>query len=348
MRVDIKSFGQYQGENYDEIFITSQDGIQISFSNLGARINRWGIQVRQDVYEQIILGHENATEVFESGSYYGATVGRVAGRIARGEVTLSGKKIHLEKNKGMHHLHGGHAAMDLAKFDYEIEKNPEGIGIHFYLCEEDGKNGYPGRLNLKVSHFYTFDHTWMIRYEATSDQETLLNLTNHVYFNLNGNNQTSIENHYLQVLSDYYMPLDIENIPLGTLTSVEGTAFDLRRPRRLQEVLTMPEPDFIFTKGYDHPFLLDQGEGVKARLLLKENERLIEVETDQSAVVIYSHGYTPNIQTVWGNPIMPKSGLTFECQNLPDAIHHKLRGDTRLNPGEVYRQTTKYRLKKRN
>lgn len=344
MQVKVVPFGAYGGEAYDEIVITTDDGVQIAFSNLGARINRWGIKQTDGQFEQIILGHQDASEVFASNSYYGATIGRVAGRIANGEIKIGGKEYQLGRNNGAHHLHGGNFAMDLAKFDYEVEVEPKRVGVHFTLKEEEGRNGYPGDLKLKVSHYYTDCHTWTIQYEATSSQPTLINLTNHVYFNLNGNNQASIENHTLQVAASYYMPVGSDHLPLGFLGKVDGTAFDLRQPSCIKNKLTSPEPSFAFTKGYDHPFILDHHDGKQACLSLRDGQRMIEVETDQVAIVIYSHGYIPNLEKVWGNPLQSGSGIAFECQNLPDAIHHQLEGDTIIEPGQVYEQVTHYHL----
>lgn len=344
MNVEIKSFGEYQGKKYDEIFITNDQGTQISFSNLGARINRWGIEQEDGHYEQIILGHPDAQEVFTSGSYYGATIGRTAGRINQGRFTLNGKEIQLPRNNGENHLHGGFEGLDLEIFDYTIEENDQEVRVIFSLVDPDGHNEYPGTLTLQVVHTYNQQNEWTIEYTATTDQPTLFNPTNHVYFNLNGDNRQSIENHLVQLKASRYMSLETTTIPTGHLEAVEGTVFDLRQATRLGDRLTANEPQFDFTKGYDHPFVIDEGAEVSAIIDLPERQRRIEMTTDEVAVVVYAHGYPVNVDTVWNQPLKQFAGITLETQNLPNAIHNPHFGDTVLSPGETYQSKTTYRL----
>lgn len=345
MEVSVKSFGQYQGVDYDEIFITNQQGTQISFSNLGARINRWGILQPSGEYEQIILGHQNAQEVFESASYYGATIGRVAGRIELGKATINGESIQFAKNNGENHLHGGFEGFDLQKFDYKIIEQAEQVCVEFSLYDVAGHNHYPGNLSLKVTFIYNEANEWTVEYEAVTDAPTLFNPTNHVYFNLNGDNEQSIENHYLQVASQRYMPLKSDTMPVGSLESVEDTVFDLREPVLLSKRVRADEPQFAYTKGYDHPWLLEKvADKAHATIALPAKNRKIEMVTSEVAVVIYTHGYLTNIDKIWQQPLKAFAGITLETQNLPNAINNPLFGDTVLLPGEVYTSRTTYKL----
>lgn len=345
MKVEVKSFGSYQGVEYNEIFITNSQGTQISFSDLGARINRWGIESSQGTYEQIILGHQNAEEIFTSKSYYGATIGRIAGRIELGKAEILGKEIQLDTNNGANHLHGGFDGFDLQKFDYVIHEAPESVTVEFDYLDLDGHNQYPGNLSLKVLFTYNEDNEWTLEYQATTDQPTLFNPTNHVYFNLNGDNSASVENHLLQVASQKYMPLKNDTIPLGTLEPVEGSVFDLRQPVLLSERLTASEPQFEYTKGYDHPWLIDKSLSIPhASITLPEKGRRIEMFTDEVAVVIYAHGYLTNIESIWHHSLEPFAGITLETQNLPNAINNPIYGDTILIPGSKFNSKTTYKL----
>lgn len=344
MKVEVRSFGEYQGKQYDEIVITNDNGTQISFSDLGARINRWGIQKEDGEYEQIILGHQNAEEVFTSGSYYGATIGRVAGRINQGKITIENECYQLERNNGDNHLHGGFDGLDLQRFDYTIEEAEQEVKIKFYYKDVAGHNNYPGNLDLTVIHSYNQNNEWKIQYHASTDEATLFNPTNHVYFNLNGDNQQTIENHYLQIASNCYLPLKSDTIPTGVISEVDNTVFDVRKATLLSERLLAEEPQFDYTKGYDHPFIIDKNETIHAVVSLPEKNRRIEMVTDEIAVVVYSHGYPVNIDTIWKNPLRQFAGITLETQNLPNAIHEKHFGDTILYPGQDYRSETIYRL----
>lgn len=344
MQVTVESFGTYQNQSYDEIMITTDNGVQISFSNLGARINRWGIEVAEGEYEQIILGHQNAAEVFESGSYYGATIGRVAGRIEKGLFYIGQESYQLEVNNGTNHLHGGKEGLDLAKFDYEIVQEEDEVHIRFMYRDKHGHNGYPGNMDISVTHTYTRQNEWRIKYEATTDQTTLFNPTNHVYFNLNGNNSRDILNHYLQIDSKMYLPLESDMIAYEGGKTVENTVFDFRIPVKLSERLCANEPQFDYTKGLDHPFILESENGVKARISLPCKQRVIEMETQEEAVVVYTHGYLPNINTIWGNPLRQFAGITLETQQVPNAINRTYKGDSILTPDHPYQSCTVYRL----
>ncbi|MBF6625053.1 galactose mutarotase [Aerococcaceae bacterium zg-BR9] len=344
MKVEIKSFGSYQGIDYDEILITNQQGVQIGFSSLGARINRWGIQKDSGDYEQIILGHNTAADVFESGSYYGSTVGRVAGRIEMGQFTIDDQEYQLPLNNGANHLHGGPHSIDEQLFDYTIEESENEVRVVFTFVDSDGKNGYPGELHLTVVHSFNEQNEWRISYEATTNQATLFNPTNHVYFNLNGDNNKPALNHTLKVNSSRYLPLKEDTTPVGPIESVEQTVFDLRQPRLLADCVEADEPQFVYTKGFDHPFILDKTEDIHAELYCADTKRRIVMTTDEVAVVIYTHGYLVDIDEIWGNPLVPFAGITLETQNVPGATMYSYFGDTVLRPDEVYRSSTMYRL----
>ncbi|MBS4461610.1 MULTISPECIES: aldose epimerase family protein [unclassified Facklamia] len=344
MKVEVKPFGTFQEQQYDEILITNQQGVQIGFSNLGARINRWGIQTNSGEYEQIILGHNTASDVFESGSYYGSTVGRVAGRIEKGQFSIDGENYQLPLNNGANHLHGGPNSIDEQLFDYTIEEFADEVRIVFTLVVPDGKNGYPGELRLTVIHSFNEQNEWRVTYEATTDKATLFNPTNHVYFNLNGDNKKPATNHTLKVNSSRYLPLKEDTTPVGPIASVEGTVFDLRQPQLLADCIESAEPQFVFTKGFDHPFVLDKTDSVHAEIYCADTKRRIVMTTDEVAVVIYTHGYLVAIDEIWGHPLEQFAGITLETQNVPGATTYGYFGDTILRPEEVYRSSTMYRL----
>lgn len=346
MKYWVKSFGSFKDEEYSEIYIEHEDVI-ISFSDLGARINRWLIPVNNNTYESIILGHENAEEAFKAKGYcYGATIGRVAGRIGNAEFILEGERYQLEENQSPHHLHGGEEGYDIVKWDYQVVESPSGVSITFSYLDSSSKNGYPGNIMAQVRHTYTQDHEWLIEYKATTDQTTIFNPTNHVYFNLNGDNSASINNHYLSLSADYYAPVSSDGLPLGNLSEVKDTCFDLNKPQLLEKVIKAEDLQIKTQAGLDHPFLLkDPGSfGSVGVLSLPEKNRKIIFFTDQPSLVVYTHNFVEEATDIWGHPLKPYAGIALEAQELPDAINQEQFGNVILRADERYSARTSYQL----
>lgn len=257
MEVNIKEFGRFNDVKYDEIKIENAGKFEISFSNLGARINSWSVPNNDGEMESIILGYESFHHVIESpSSYFGSTIGRVAGRIANSQFQLDGKIYYLAANQGVNHLHGGPDNMAFQKWTHTIDEIENGIQVIFNYLDLDGKNGYPGNLNIEVKHTVTENNEWIIEYTAKTDKKTLFNPTNHVYFNLNGNNKENTENHIIELHADYFLSLGIDNIPTGEVLETEGTSFDLSKGVRYRQLLENDHPQLKQTSGFDHPFIL--------------------------------------------------------------------------------------------
>ncbi|MCI5775302.1 MAG: galactose mutarotase [Aerococcus sp.] len=345
MKYSIHSFGEYHGESYEEIQITNDHGQTIGFSNLGARITRWEVPGNNESNENIILSYADARDVFENHDfYYGATVGRVAGRIANASFAIDHHPYTVDMNDGRNQNHGGRDAMDIAKWAYTISENSENaIAVTFDHTDKAGYNGYPGNLHVQVTHRFDNNNQWVIDYRATTDSPTLCNLTNHVYFNLNGDNQAPITNHVIAIDSHYYLPTQTDSIPVDSYHAVENTAFDLHHGTRYSEILgRFRETDLRQTAGYDHPWLLTHNHDTVASIALPERHRKISVQTDQPNLVVYTHNADEPTHPLQSRSSSRYAGLTFETQVAPDAIHHPNFGNVTLYPGEVYRQSTAF------
>jgi len=290
MEVKVESFGSCNGVDYDEIVIKNEEKFEIRFSNLGARINSWKVSNEEGQLESIILGFDNAAHAFKGAEYfYGATIGRVAGRIDKGSFELEGETYQLPLNDdGKHHLHGGPEGFDLQQWDYEIVENEDKVDIIFTYTDEAGTNGYPGTLAIEVTHTVTAANKWTISYKASTDQTTLFNPTNHVYFNLNGDNQATIENHTIEIDSDNFLPVDDENIPTGKIKQSTGTPFDLKSGESFGDLLEANDEQFNIHQGFDHPFLLNQDKNYQAKISVSEMSRSLYMKTDEPAVVVYT------------------------------------------------------------
>lgn len=346
METIIKSFGRVNGVDFDEIVIQKKDEFKISFSDLGARINSWLVPNEQGGWDNIVLGYNNAQHIFEEeGGNYGATMGRVAGRIADGEFELEGKKYTLPKNDGNNHLHGGNNSFNVKKWDYSIEENDDQVNLHFKFKDEAGTNGYPGNLIVHVTHTVTENNEWIISYQAKTDATTLFNPTNHVFFNLNGNVKETIKNHVIELKADKFIPVNEETLPLGEYASVEGTAFDLRQGQKFDDLLGRNDAQFNIDQGFDHPFILEEEDEYNGVIRLPEGNRQLFFKTEEPTVVIYTMNNPPEQTKIWGQDVETYSGITLETQKEPDAINHPEFSSIVLESNQIYESKTKYWLK---
>lgn len=340
MKVNEQPFGA----GYTEIVIETKQGVRISFVDYGARINQWAVPMPDGTVDQIILGHEDATHARVFRSCYGATIGRVAGRIANGQFRLKERLFRLAQNNGLHHLHGGLDGLDQVKWTYAVQETSHAVSVVFEYTDFAGHNGYPGNVHIRVIHTVTEDNEWRITYEATADDWTLFNPTNHVYINLNGNNRAPIDNHVLYIAADQYVPLDDTMVPYGRLESVAGTPFDLRQPTRYRDCLASNHPQIQQTNGFDHPFVLN-GSSVAATISCPDTNRQIDLRTDRPAVVVFTHNGVDVPLDVWRHPLRPYAGIALETQVIPDAINQPQLGNCVLAPDELFVSTTSYTLR---
>lgn len=346
MDITTRSFGKYKGVEYTEIIVKNDVGDCLIFSDLGARINQWLANDTINQPRSIVIGYDNAEQVFELDSYYyGATVGPVAGRIKDGRFDNKGEMVQLDCNDGKNHLHGGRSSWAFRKWDYSYKVEKGEAIVIFTLVDDDKDSPYPGNVKAEVTYRVTNIHEWYITYRIVSDARTLINPTNHVYFNLNAALDRPIDNHSLYVNAERYLPVDEEHLPTGEKLPVEGTPFDYRTDQILAPWLNANHPQTKgANNGLDHAFELASGDGVKAWLYSPTTHWSIEVFTDQPYLVVYTHNYVDQEGKIAGIPRLKHAGITFETQAAPDAIHHKDFGKVVYEAGEVYESTTCYRL----
>lgn len=341
MDIKIKSYGKYNGVEYDEIFITNDNNVIFAFSNLGARITKLLYPYNGDIYN-LVLGFNTAEEAaLCKDYYYGATIGRVAGRIKAGQFTLDNNVYKLSLNDGGNHLHGGENCFDLSKWEYDIQKYTDKVTVSFYLEDEDGNNGYPGHLKVKVHHTVTNDNQWQIIYEGIADKNTLFDPTNHVYFNLNKEEDTDILNHKLKVNAQYYVPVDKNTLPLNNGETVEGTVFNFTQSQLLSNVLKSDNQQIKLMNGLDHAFIFtDNNSSSNVCLENIDNTIKVKMKTDRPAVVIFTHNKTHE-----NLPLMKKKhvGITLEAQSLPNSINiDSYRNKVILRKDEKFESITTY------
>ena len=332
-----KIIGNYKDEDIYEIRISLDSSTYLSFWSLGARINEFYIEG----IGNIILGYHSVEELLANRSYFfGATIGRVGGRISNASYNIDGKSYKLDKNDGNNHLHGGDKGFDLRNWDFDIEKNKDNIKIIFSLEDKTEANYYPANMKVRVTHTITNEGDWIIDYYATSDADTIFNPTNHVYFNLNAS-KNPITNHYLRVNSNYILETDEDLIPTGKKIDIRSSDLDFSKGKNLGEVLESQDPEIVKNSGLDTAFILNKDEEISLNL---RNDRLsLDVITDRDSLILYSLN---KIDSNSSMDLVKNQGIAIEAQQLPDAINERYFGNIILRKDQEFKCETKYKVRK--
>jgi aldose 1-epimerase len=321
--------------------LSNASGLRVSITEYGAIITDIQAPDREGRLARVALGFDRLERYLAGHPFFGAVAGRVANRIARATFDLEGRTHVLAANNGRNHLHGG-----LKGFDKRIwsSQSLDDSTVEFRLVSEDGEEGYPGRLETQLTCRLNDRNELVTHYLATTDRPTLVNLTNHTYFNLAG--AGDIEGHILELHAAKYTPSDAELIPTGELRDVAGTPFDFRKPHRLGDRMA---DTGLNPPGYDHNFVLDRHghtPALAARLTDPVSGRRLEVLTDQPGVQVYTANFLPDagIECTGGVRFGRHGGVCLETQNFPDAVHQPHFPSPILRPGEVYDRTTIFRF----
>jgi aldose 1-epimerase len=331
-------FGTLDGQKVKAYTLRSAGGAELTCIDYGCIITKINVPDRLGNTENIVLGFDTLEEYLDHSPYFGCVVGRSAGRIKNAAFEIEGVTYHLSKNDGENNLHSGPNGFHHVLWDSAVDKTDNEVKIIFSYFSPDGEEGFPG--NLDVSVIYTFnDHNeLLITYKAISDQKTIVNVTNHSYFNLSGNLKRTVLDHELTLPSDCFFELDDALLPTGRKIPVEGTAFDFRKSRRISEGIELGDPQTVIVGGgIDHPFLLNQ----KGYICLFDgvSGRKLEIETDEPAVVFYSGNMLPDNFSIRGVPSQKHLGLCLETQKPPGMMDALF-----LEKGQVYLSKTKYRF----
>lgn len=345
MKITKNLFDKMPDGNAVYAYTMTNDFISATVLNYGGTLQSLVVDGKD-----VVCGYDNIKNYIESDGYHGAIIGRYANRIANGTFTLDGIEYNLAKNeKDITHLHGGNVGFDKRIWKVsEAKADVKKIVLSLELYSPDMEEGYPGNLNVKVT--YTLcDKDLSIRYEAVSDKNTVLNLTNHAYFNMNGyDSDTSIEAQTLGIFADTYTEIDSKLIPTCD-SSVEGTAFDFRVPKLVGKDISSNEPQIVIAGAYDHNFNLSRDEfityfGKKLRYgaVMSGDSITMHLYTDKPAVQFYAgHGISGDIPFKNNVPKTRCRGLCLETQFKPDSPNH---GEARLSQGEKYDYTTLFRF----
>ncbi len=328
---------------YGLFVLKNNAGMVVKIADYGARITSILAPDKHGVIKDVVLGYSDLRN-YETDEYYlGATVGRYANRIAQGHMPIEGDVINLQTNNGENHLHGGLAGFDKAL--WRVKERPDSNSIALFYMSKDGEEGYPGNLGLRVNYELTNDNALIIEYSAVTDKPTHVNLTNHSYFNLSNSLGEDITTHQLRINSEYYLPTDVRNIPLGEAESVASTPFDFRNMRVIGERINEDHQQLTFGAGYDHNWILigdNTLSDIKAVLFEPVSGRKLEVYTTEPGIQFYAGNYLSYEGT--SNLFGRRSGLCLETQHFPNSPNEQSYPDTLLLPGKKFSSTTIYKF----
>jgi aldose 1-epimerase len=344
-----QSWGQYEGKDVYLFTLRNASGMQVKITNYGGTIQSITVKDRNGSFGDVALGFDSLEQyVAKAGaSYFGATVGRYANRIAHGTFTLDGKTYHIPLNDGQNSLHGGKVGFNRRVWDAKDVSEAGKPALELHYLSPDGEQGFPGNLDVTVRFTLDDQNALRIDYYAKTDKDTVLNLTNHSYFNLVGAGSASILNHKLMIDADQFTPVDKTLIPTGKLENVQGTPFDFRKPADIGARIGKHNEQLKLGKGYDHNFVLNHPgdlDHLAVRVEEPKSGRVLEVYTTQPGVQFYSGNFLNGKVRGIGGVYRHRSALCLETQHFPDSPNHPNFPSTVLRPGEEFHQTTIYKF----
>ncbi|ECZ7678773.1 galactose mutarotase [Listeria monocytogenes] len=341
-----EQFGEFEGKTVWQWTMVNDHGMRMSVLNYGAIVTSLETKDKFGNLANISLGFTNLDDYLAHSPYFGATLGPVAGRISNGQFKLDGKQFQLTQNEGANHRHGGKLNFSKKIWNVTVAKELDQIVMTFDYCWADGENGYPGNINARMTYTLNNKNEWLIDYEAKSDQPTIYNPSNHIYFNLSGEAGSTVLQHQLWINSDRFLPIDGESIPIGEKRSVENTIFDLRAGREVAEITQSQDQQIkLVGAGLDHAFILKHENGRPDAVLFDpQSGRRLEMETESDSVLVYTANSLDSTFEIDGRAVPKYAGITMETQGLVDAINQDGFGDIVLRPEKPFTSRTAFRF----
>lgn len=346
-----ESFGNTSdGQAVTKYILKNGTGLEMAVISYGGIITSLKVPNKEGEYEDVVLGFDSISQ-YEAGSpYFGAIIGRYGNRIAAGKFTLEGKTYQLETNDGPNHLHGGNKGFDKVLWKVEPTAGKDAASLKLTYTSPDGEGGYPGNLETTVIYTLTSDNTLDISYEATTDKTTIVNLTQHSYFNLSGDFRETILDHVVEINADQFLPVGKTLIPTGELKPVEGTPFDFTEPTPVGQLIVQETSNEQLARGpgFDHCWVLnnpDSGVRFAASAYHPESGRFMEVFTNEPGLQFYTGNFLDGTLPAKGGGFYEKrTGFCMETQHYPDSPNQEGFPSVVLKPGETYTSQTSYKF----
>lgn len=338
-------FGRHQDKDVYLFTLTNNNGNVIRLTNYGAKINWIEVPDRKGQKDNITFGYDTFEETLAGDMSFGSTIGRYANRIANGKFTLDGVEYTLPKNNGPNTLHGGPGGWHSVVWDTEILKDSDYPSVKFTYHSPDMEMGFPGNVDAEVIYTWNDNNEIVMDYKCTTDKKTVLNVTNHAYFNLHGPGNGDILDHILTIRASAFTPVDSVMIPTGEIRQVEGTPFDFTQPHNIGERIEENYDQLVLGNGYDHNFVLDNREEVDVIVFEPVSGRVLEVMTDQPGMQLYVGNFLDGSQKGHGGISYDyRTGFCLESGHYPDSPNHPEFPSTVLNPGDTLKTRTIYRF----
>jgi len=338
-------FGTHQGKEVYLLTLTNKAGNVIRLTNYGAKINWIEVPDKNGKKDNVTYGFDTFEETLAGDMSFGSTVGRYANRIANGKFSLDGVEYNTPLNNGKNTLHGGPAGWHSVVWNTEILKGTEFPSVKFSYVSPDMEEGFPGTVNAELIYTWTDKNEIIMDYSCTTDKKTVINMTNHAYFNLHGAGNGDILDHEVTIKASAFTPVDSFMIPTGEIRPVAGTPFDFNTPHTVGERIGENYDQLILGNGYDHNYVLDNKEEVDATVYEPVSGRMLEIITDQPGLQLYTGNFLNGKNIGHGGKAYNYRGaLCLESGHYPDSPNHPDFPTTTLNPGEKYKTTTIYRF----
>ncbi|MDO4521595.1 MAG: aldose epimerase family protein [Eubacteriales bacterium] len=346
MGITVTDFGKLEDGRCAKLFtLANGNGMSIEVTDFGATLVGAVVPDREGKHEDVILGYADVTDYTKYGGFLGAVIGRSGNRIGGAEFTINGVKYTLDKNENGNNLHSGKQGYDSVIWEAKVDESA--LSVVFSHHSPDGDQGYPGNFDVTVTYTLTEENEIRLDYRGVSDKDTIANLTNHSYFNLDGHESGSILEHTLWLNADAITAVDAESIPTGEIRPVDGTPFDFREPKTIGRDIESDDDQIQKGGGYDHNYVLCPGEGVRkiAEVVGPKSGRRMEVFTDCVGVQFYTGNFMDETSiSKDGKAYHKRDGFCLETQFFPDAIHHENFASPILKAGEEYHTTTIYKF----
>lgn len=337
------------GEHVQLYTLTSESGARVRIATYAGAVVSLEVPDKSGKLGDVVLGFDSLEGYLSDHPYFGSLIGRYGNRIAKGRFTLDGRTYSLAVNNGENALHGGLQGFNRRVWTAMPFETEDGVGLALTYVSEDGEEGYPGTLTARVRYTWTNDNTLRIDYAATTNAPTVLNLTNHSYFNLKDAGRSDILGHEMQIFADHYTPVDPTLIPTGEIAPVEGTPFDFRQPTPIGARIGENDEQLRNGGGYDHNSVLSRRTKDELELAVRVHEpttgRTMEVWTTEPGVQFYTGNFLDGtFKGKGGVAYNKRSAICLETQHFPDSPNQEAFPSTVLRPGETYRSRTEYRF----
>lgn len=343
MAITKSEFGKTKKNEAASLYtITNANGMKAIVSDFGAVLVSLFVPDKDGKLRDVVWGYDKVLGYENNGVYLGSTIGRNANRIGKAKYTLNGKEYELEKNDGQNNLHGGFDGYNARMWQCEL--NEDDNAVTFTLESKDMDQGFPGNAKIAVTYILTDDNEIKITYKASADKDTIFNMTNHSYFNLDGETSDSVLEHEVFIDADAYTEADNESIPTGKIINVDNTPMDFRKYRVIGKDIDEDYEQLRFGGGYDHNWVLNKTDGPVASMRSLNSKIKMEVYTDLPGMQLYTGNFLAGEEGKNGKKYARRSASCFETQYFPDAINHDNFKAPVFKAGEEYNTTTTYKF----